>query len=241
MREMSLIWTLLLASALPGARGEEAPKASVQAESPFLFKSTGPLTVPIVIDHLRRFDRDMQSLSARFTQSVAVPDMGSPRTVEGTVAYLRPDRLRIEHLRPEKQTVVTDGKDIWIYRAAQNQAIQSNLEEWKKADPALGNLMQFGDYARMVEAYSASVQGRSLVLRPRSGAQDFTLRLELRPEDLFPQNLELKVGSLSVRTALSEVRFNLPLKSEGFRFSPPASAEVFRNFKPPRLGAPEGK
>jgi outer membrane lipoprotein carrier protein len=205
----------------------------------FLYPSTVPVTLETVLAHFRLYDRDLASLSARFSQELTVPETSTTQSVAGTVEYLKPNHIRIEHVRPERQTVVVDGKDIWIHRLSQNQVIQSNLEDWKKADPAVGNLMQFGDMARMLESYDAQLDTAAarpaLTLRPKGkDAQEFTLRMTLRAADLFPDTTELSVGSLRIKTAFADLRFNPPLAPEAFRFSPPSGSEVFRDFKPPQ-------
>mgnify|MGYP001583373650 CR=1 FL=1 len=224
----------------PKKAAEKSPEDSATR---FLYRSTQPLTVAAVIEHFRLYDREMRSLSANFRQSLQVPETWLRQSVEGSVRYLKPERLRIEHEKPERQSVVADGKDIWIFRHSQNQAIQSDLGDWKKADPAMDNLMGFGDYARMLENYDALLDTAAaagsravLVLTPKTKAEEpFSLRLSLAEANLFPHITELSVGSVRVRTELSELRFNPPLEESLFRFTPPPTADVFRNFKPPKL------
>ncbi|MFH1726012.1 MAG: outer membrane lipoprotein carrier protein LolA [Elusimicrobiota bacterium] len=203
--------------------------------------STGPLTVEDVLAHFETFDRELKTLTAVFTQSLTMTETGMTSSIEGSVAYGKPSRLRIEHVRPERQTVVSDGKDIWIHRHSRSQVIQSDIEDWKKADPTLNNLMQFGNYAKMLRTYDVSIDTTGaqpilrLVPKKRDPAQDLELRLALEPETLFPERTELAVGAIRARTNLSRVVFNPPLAEETFRFSPPPGVDVFRDFKPPRF------
>jgi len=224
------------AAAVPAA----VSTAAVAASSVFLYPSSVPLTLESVLAHFQLYDREMQSLAARFTQTLTVPDTQVNQSVEGTLEYLKPGRLRIEHQRPERQTLVIDGKDLWIHRHAQNQVIQSSLEDWKKADPAIGSLMQFGDFARMLEVYDAvldtSAAQAALVLRPKQRSEtDLVLRLTLNAMNLFPAVTELGVGSLKVRSTLSELKINAPIPEKDFQFTPPYGADVLRNFKPPKV------
>ncbi len=43
------------------------------------------------------------------------------------------------------------------------------------------------------------------------------------------------MGSLSVKTTFSELSFNPLLDDKAFVFTPPADADVFRDFKPPKF------
>ncbi|MBI3296888.1 MAG: outer membrane lipoprotein carrier protein LolA [Elusimicrobia bacterium] len=228
------------AKAKPGARITLPAVAASTAA--FAYSSTSPLTVDGVLAHFERIDAAMVSLSARFSQSMTMAETGVTSRVEGTVAYKKADRLRIEHLLPERQTVVSDGKDIWIHRHDRQQVVQSALADWKKADPAVANLMEFGSYGRMLKAYDVSLDTSAahpaLVLTPKAAdasGRDFSMRLSLDPKTLFPENTDLKVGSLTVRTAFSTLRFNPILDDKSFVFTPPADADVFRDFKPPKF------
>lgn len=221
------------------------PPAVAASTAAFAWSPAGPMTVEGVLAHFEVMDAALVSLSARFSQSMTMAETGITSRVEGTVAYKKADRLRIEHLLPERQTVVADGKDIWIYRQDRQQVVQSALADWKKADPAISNLMEFGSYARMLKTYDVSLDTTgaraALVLKPKAGdalgtnAREFSLRMTLDPATLFPELTELRVGSLSVRTAFSLTTFNPVLDDKSFIFTPPADADVFRDFKPPRF------
>ncbi|MEK9146224.1 MAG: hypothetical protein AAB339_11495, partial [Elusimicrobiota bacterium] len=60
-------------------------------------------------------------------------------------------------------------------------------------------------------------------------------RLSLAESNLFPHLTELSVGSVRVRTELSDLHFNPAIEESLFRFTPPPTADIFRNFKPPKL------
>lgn len=239
------------ASAAPAVKpaapaGRPGALAVAASTAAFAWPSTAPLSVAAVLAHYEAMDAALVSLSARFEQQMTMRETGVTSRVSGTLAYKKPDRLRIEHDRPESQVVVADGKDIWIHRVERKQVVQAALADWKKADPAVGNLMEFGSYARLLKAYDVALDTAAapaaLVLTPKAppagapaGARDLTLRLTLSGATLFPEATELAVGSLNVRTAFSAVAFNPLLDDRAFVFTPPADADVFRDFKPPRF------
>ena len=246
MRLTGLVILLVSAPAFAAgkASGKPAPKpqpapAVAASTAAFAWSSSAPLTVQSVLAHFEEMDGAMVSLKARFTQSLTMTETGVTSRVEGTVAFKKPERLRIEHLVPERQTVVSDGKDIWIHRTSRNQVVQSALADWKKADPAVSNLMEFGSYSRMLKAYDVSLDSAALTLTlvPKAGeaARTLVLLMRLDPKTLFPSATELKVGSLSVRTEFLDAAFNPVLDDKLFVFTPPADADVFRDFKPPRF------
>jgi outer membrane lipoprotein carrier protein len=241
---------LVLALTLPAAAAPKAKAPAKPAAAPavaastaaFAWASTAPLTVDAVLAHYERMDAALVSLSARFEQSMTMKETGVTSRVAGTLAYKKPDRLRIEHVKPEPQVVVADGKDIWIHRTERRQVVQAALSDWKNADPAIGNLMEFGSYGRMLKAYDVvldtAAARAALVLTPKAAAgapaRAMTLRLTLAPGTLFPEATALTVGSLDVTTAFAELAFNPVLDDKAFVFTPPADADVFRDFKPPK-------
>ena len=249
------VTALLLGAALPGPAAAARPEAGSEGKNSglaaaakaapagpevFAWSSTAPLTLERVLAHFELYDTKLESLSAHFTQSLTMTGTGLTSSIEGTVQYLKPERLRIEHIRPEVQTVVTDGTEIWLHRHSLGQVIQSSLADWKEADPALKNLLHFGSYAKMMRNYQVVLDTAgarpALVLTPKEVSDtSFELRLSLARENLFPDTTELAVGSMRVRTQLDGVVLNPELDENTFHFTPPPGADVFRNFKPPRF------
>ena len=112
---MTRAGALLLLSAVPAFSAPAKPKAPAPpavaaSTAAFAWASTAPLTVEAVLAHYEAMDAALVSLSARFEQSMTMKETGVTSRVEGTLAYKKPDRLRIEHARPEPQLVVADGR-----------------------------------------------------------------------------------------------------------------------------------
>ena len=231
-------------SAAPSGKGNR-PRAAASAPDaatalPLYPATTGEITVPLVIERFERFDRDLRTLSGAFRQSVRSDDTGQTQAVAGTLAYRKKDRLRIEHLSPEAQTLVCDGSRVWVWRPANGQVIRSKLAQWKRSQPLAQGLLDFGNYAELLKRYdvalaTVSAPGadghRSLALAlkplPASGrGGDFLLTLRLSTRDFFPFDSELRVGAVSAHTVFSDVRFNPELPETQFQFSPPPGADV---------------
>jgi outer membrane lipoprotein carrier protein len=243
MRTLVLSSILAVLTATPTVASETAATAPPHfsaSSSSFVYTSTAALTVEGILAHMERMDSLLHSLSARYSQEMSVPDTGMRSSVHGRLQFRKPERLRIEHDRPERQTIVADGVDIWIHRHAHSQVIQSKLKDWKQADPTMSNLMQFGSYAKMLRTYDvrlASGTLPALLLYPKKKSRDgdFHLKLGLDRNTLFPSHVRLTVGAMTILTQFSEVAFNPDLQEKAFTFTPPKGADVFRNFKPPRM------
>lgn len=258
---MRLLLLLLLIAPTPGAAAarpkREKPRKEIPApvpapqvssetaqSLPLFAPTTGPVTVPLILERFEEFDRRMQTLAADFRQSVRVENSGVAQTLEGSLEYKKPNRLHLEHRLPEPQTLVADGVWLWIWRRSTNQVIQTRLEEWKKSEPLAQGIMDFGGYAELLKRYEVSIATVStpdseghrkveLVLRPKEKA-DFLLRLRLSTKDFFPADAELRAGQMSVHSLFEKIRFNPELPESRFQFSPPPGADVFQNLRPPR-------
>lgn len=237
-----------------GGKSQDKPAVSTATTSLPLFPpTTGPITVALVLERFEGYDKTMNTLAADFRQSVRWDESGTTQTVEGTVEYKKPDRLRLEHRLPESQTVVADGLWLWIWRKETNQVIQAKFEDWKKSDQVAQGLLDFGKYGELLKRYDVFIATVSepgpdghrrfeLGLKPlakdKGKTGDFSLRLRVSTRDFFPGDTEMKVGSVSIHSVFEKVRFNPELAEERFRFAPPSGADVFQNFKPPKAGGP---
>ncbi|MDD5655703.1 MAG: outer membrane lipoprotein carrier protein LolA [Elusimicrobia bacterium] len=237
---MSAARALLLAAVLAaGARAAPAPTAAEAI--PLQPPTTGPITVDLVVERLESLDSRMRSLSAAFVQSVRSEASGSTQVVSGTFAYRKKNLMRIEHLVPDRQTLVCDGTKVWVWRPANDQVVRSSLEAWKKSQPLAQGLLDFGNYAQLLKRYDVSVATVSapdargyreiaLALSPRApqrrDAGTFGLTLRLSTRDFFPRETELRLDGTSARTVFSDVRFNPRQPDDLFRFAPPAGADI---------------
>lgn len=252
MRRAAAALLLLLplgaAAAAPASR--EARPAKVEASSaayglPLLPAPTQPISVPLVLERFQALDQSLTSLTCDFRQFVRWDQSGTTQEVEGTLEYQKPEKLHIEHRVPERQTIVSDGAILWIWRRSTDQVIETRLSDWKKSEPLAQGLLDFGKYADMLRRYDVTVasvaaapedgpgQKRfSLVLRPKDKPKEFSLTLTMSTKDFFPADTELRVGDVSVHSVFSKIRYNPAIAPARFEFKPPPGADVFQNFKP---------
>jgi outer membrane lipoprotein carrier protein len=78
------------------------------------------LTVSEVVDRVeaRYASPDCQ---ADFFQESTLKAMGVTDTATGKVYFKKPDMMRWDYGAPERQTIVTDGKTLWMYRPDEAQ------------------------------------------------------------------------------------------------------------------------
>ncbi|KAF0126821.1 MAG: outer membrane lipoprotein carrier protein [Elusimicrobia bacterium] len=229
--------------AAPAGSGRLSPQSVPEALRPAVKaeveKSTAtPSYTDQVLAKLMEWDSALTSLKAGFTQTVLFSEAGLEQKVEGTLSYLKPDRLRIEHRTPTHQIIVTDKKDIWIYKPADSQAVKTRWEDWKNLqNSGFSGIMDFGNYAELasrnkVTAVPPAGPGGmvKLILTPVDRSGLYTLTLMLSATDYFPARADLVVESAKISTVLDETERNAGLDEKLFDFTPPKGTEII-NFK----------
>jgi len=241
-----LLAVLLVPSA---ANAKKAPAkvavstAAAGSSLPAYAASTAPLTLDVVAARFGELDAKMNTLKADFTQFARMEGSDTVQQVEGDVLFKKPDLMRLTHRLPEKQTVVSDGTWLWVYRPSTNQVIQKRLDDWRKSEPLAKGLLDFGRSAELLKRYDAALSTVSapgadgyrtfvVTLKPKAAERgssdaDFTLTLKASTKDYFPYEASLNVGRASIRSTFSNVRLNPVLPDDSFHFTPPQGADVF--------------
>ncbi|MBI4351517.1 MAG: outer membrane lipoprotein carrier protein LolA [Elusimicrobia bacterium] len=221
-------------TAQPAKKPAAAPTAARPAAAADK-KATDPAAE--IMEGLKAWDAKLETLKADFTQEVNFTEAGLKQSIQGSLRYVKPNLLRIEHTRPASQLVVTDKTDIWIYKPADNQAVRTSWDAWRRTqDQNFSGILDFGNYsslaARNAVLVTPSADGGpvTVVFTPRSGA-GYTLTLKLSPQDYFPVGAELSVDGTIISTRLTAVEKNSSVDKEIFKFSPPKGVEVleFKN------------
>lgn len=203
------------------------PAAAAKAEDP----------AAEIVEKLKAWDARLETLKADFTQEIHFKEAGLKQSIEGTLLYARPNLLRIEHLKPSRQVVVTDKADIWIYKPEDKQVVRTDWNAWRRTqDQNFSGILDFGNYSALVARNETRVEGGKdgapvkVTFAPRSGAA-YSLTLTLSAADHFPIEAELSVEGTVIKTRLSSAVKNGEIDKAVFKFSPPKGTETleFRN------------
>ncbi len=239
---------LLLALAAPAAAQQkkspgQEPRPKAAAPAPAPAKKPAPAAEAAetpeekAIRELKAWDSRLDSLEADFTQEVSFTEAGLKQSIEGKLQYVKPNLLRIEHIKPSRQLVVTDKADIWIYKPEDKQVVKTAWEAWRKTqDQNFSGILDFGNYSSLTARNETKVEGGkggapfTVTFTPRSGAA-YTLKLTLSATDYFPSGAELSVDGTVIRTTLTSVTKNGEIDRKIFKFTPPKGTETleFKN------------
>jgi chaperone LolA len=174
-----------------------------------------------------------KTMEADFQQTVESPTLASPLKTSGKVAFEKPNRMRWDYDPPDKQTIVGDGKTLWIYQPDMNQVIKAPLGEAFQASTPLTFLAGLGqvdrDFTASLEKETAEAWMLKLV--PKQDAGLGTLGLTVRKADASIGEARITDSAgTTTRIAFVHEKRNAEIEPARFTFSPPAGVDVV---KPP--------
>jgi outer membrane lipoprotein carrier protein len=189
------------------------------------------------VDAVERVDTylaTVNTLAADFSQVVRNSDGQIVERASGTLTLSRPDRFRWDYEQPYRQTIVADGRRLWLYDSDLEQVTVRDLAQGLGSTPA----MLLSGSGRVGEAFaSAGVQRQGdwtwLRLAPRQPDSDFEqvgLALD-RKGELAAMELRDKLGQVTV-IEFGGLRRNVALDQRLFRFEPPPGADVIGRAEP---------
>lgn len=176
---------------------------------------------------LDNFVEGVQSMSARFEQSLVDENNIVVDESSGTLEILRPGRFRWTYTNPYEQVLVADGLNIWSYDVDLAQVTVKPQQKVLASTPAV--LLGGGGKVLDDFDYIGSEEDRGTIwvsLKPKDSESGFS-KIELGFTDgelsrmMFADNLEQ-----TTLIALFDVRVNPEIEDEVFMFEPPAAADL---------------
>lgn len=186
------------------------------------------------LSSLESFVRTAKAGTAQFTQTVTSPaKTGQPARVQssgGSFSFQRPGQFKFVYTRPFAQTIVADGRTLWLYdedleqvtRRAQGDALAgtpaallTSVQDMAalRQDFTLSNQPD-ADGLQWVQALPKSAQGQIQQLRV-GFAGDTLAALEIL--DSFGQRSLMR---------FEQVQIQPRLPADSFRFQPPVGVDV---------------
>jgi len=166
-------------------------------------------------------------LRARFVQTYRSGMLGREVKESGRLALKRPGRMRWEYETPEKKTFVSDGRTFFFYVPADRQVI---VRDQKDATGVAGLLLsgQGAPLEPFLPRLESAPGGLTrLLLVPRKPDSEIEeLRLDVDAEFRVRAIEVLDPQGNRSRFEFDELRENVGLKDELFRFEPPRGVEV---------------
>ena len=177
---------------------------------------------------MRRFLSGLEALQAAFEQQVVNQDGTHSLRSNGIFYLQRPDRFRWDYSEPERQLIVADGRNIWLYDPdleqvsvqLQHQALRGTPAQLLASRDPVENSFSISDaggrdglaWVQLVPGDSESQFERILL-----GFSEGELR-RMQMEDKFGQK---------TRFRFFDIQHNPAFSAELFRFDPPENVDLY--------------
>ena len=178
-------------------------------------------------EQMERFLKDLNSLEARFEQSVTIPDQTVIRS-RGVFYLKRPRMFRWDYSQPERQQIVADGRQIWLYDPELEQVSVQSETKALRGTPAM--LLTSGEPVE--KAFEVLDLGQSqemawVELTPRDEESQFTrIQLGFADNELRQMEMADKFGQLT-QFQFFDIRQNPQLDDWFFRFERPENVDIY--------------
>jgi outer membrane lipoprotein carrier protein len=203
-----------------------------------IFLAASPLTAQDAVSALNRAERayhSIETLTARFTQTIVNPMLGAPEVSRGTLYLAPPSRFAMRFDEPPEDRIVADGTWLWAYSPSSvpGQVMRQEIPTRGAASPNL--LAQFVE--RPLEHYRAYYVGQETIngipvdvvrLVPRMTDAPFReASISVSREDGLVLRLAVEEASGQHRTLVfDDPATNQPIPEAELRFVVPAGVRV---------------
>lgn len=181
-------------------------------------------------DRLKAFLEGLRTLEARFEQSVLDTENNRTGLFHGVFLLKRPGRFRWDYVSPYTQTILADGRDIWIADDDLEQITQQRQDSALRGTPAL-LLAEDVDIEQEFEVVDLGLrQGLNwLELVPKDPESQFVrILLAFDGDQLTRMEMSDKFGQIS-RFRFFKIQRNPELPDEAFVFNPPPGYDLFQH------------
>lgn len=187
------------------------------------------------LEALENFVKTARSGRADFTQVVTSPAKDGQvrtKTSSGTFEFSRPNRFRFAYSKPFQQTIVADGKTLWMHDVDLNQVTARNQEKVLGTTPAalIAASPDLGALRRDFDLQALPDKDGLQWVQASPKVKDGQLRgvkIGFRGNDLAALDIADGFGQRSVIT-FSRMELNTDIPASTFAFKPPLNADLVK-------------
>lgn len=192
--------------------------------------TTALATLPVQaggIDALKKFNADTDGISGNFTQTVKAKKKTSSSS--GSFQILRPGLFKWDYSKPYQQTIVGDGKHIWLYDVELKQVTQSNQDQTIGDSPAA----ILSNKAALDSSYTLAEDGSSngidyVLAKPKKASAGYQfIRIGFKGDSLATMELKDSFGN-QTSISFSQLNTKPNLSRSTFQFTPPKGVDVLK-------------
>jgi outer membrane lipoprotein carrier protein len=169
--------------------------------------------------------------SAVFFQESMLKAMQISDTAEGRLTVKKPGKMRWEYTLPDPQTIITDGKSMWIHRPVDNQVMVGKAPEFfgdGKGAGFLSDIRQIRKSFRITKKPAENTDYLRLQLIPKKPAPEIAEIILSVAKKTFQVDQVVTYNAYGDETkiTLSDYQFGLEPLDKLFDFEIPRGADV---------------
>jgi len=195
--------------------------------------------VDFIVDKLQKKYEGINDFHADFVQEAEVKALDKTQKAFGEVWFKKPGKMRWNYYSPTKDTIVSDGTNLWYYIEAENQVLKTNLKDLNNGDTSSTTLLS--GLGKIKELFKVN-----LINNP-AFQNDTGYLLELIPLDVNEDEIKNKIiinvnksDSLvstiflfdpfgnQTKISLIKTKINKKISDKTFTFKTPKGAEVVK-------------
>ncbi len=176
---------------------------------------------------LNNFFTKVSSLKGSFNQQVFSKKGKMIQSSTGLIYLSRPGKFRWVYKTPDPQTIVGDGKNIWIYDEDLEQVTIKPLSRAMSSAPiAILTRKQSPDAQFVVKPLKAKAGLDWFQLTPRKASKDFR-NIEVGLDQKGNMRQMIMLDQLGQKTVIKlNTQSNVPISGKTFFFKTPAGVDV---------------
>ncbi|PIU83598.1 MAG: hypothetical protein COS68_03205 [Elusimicrobia bacterium CG06_land_8_20_14_3_00_38_11] len=193
-----------------------------------------PKAVDEILKKMDEADLKISDVSFSFKQEILIALTQEKSNITGEAIFKKPDLFRIEHSKPEKQIVVSDGKKIFFYQKEFNQVM---IDDWK-------SLSDKGNFPKGIFNFSSTITKLKnnyyillsekddtekyyvLLLILKSQPNDMKVKLWISKETYLCEKTEISSETVISTVIISDIKTNKGIKDSVFKFKIPKGAQI---------------
>ena len=172
-----------------------------------------------------------RSFSVVYEQTSWLKAIDITEKASGRAYFSHPGKMRWEYLKPQQHQIITNGKELWVYRPEESQVIKGDARNFFRSG---GGGSFLADITRVREDYiitleQSSQDGDELLLVPRKSNPDIT-SIQLRVvKNTFEINRVITTNTYGDYTELLFKNINFgKLDPALFDFQPPPGTDLMK-------------
>lgn len=184
-----------------------------------------------ILKKMEEADKKVSSAQFNYSQEILYTLTGEKQETSGTVFFKKPDKIKINQVKPLEQIITTDGKNVWVYTPSYGQVITGKWKQWASSSFIPSSLLSFSQgWADLKKNYSFTYSGQDndchlISMSPRQ-KDAWQLELWVTTDTFVPCRTKLSGDNITIGTKTSSYKVNITMDDKTFNFTAPKGTDI---------------